>query len=275
MAAPFKAYWTQVHPIFMIAALQAGLVGSLFYSPFDLYRFAVVAIGIFSALYYAHVKDSYVDYYVRHEDPAAQLTRKQSKLALAGSVLVFFACMAYLYTVSGWLIIPLMIGGLALAYAHAPYLDMNPLGATAGYPTGLFLATLAGFYSQAGFIGFSVLAFSFVVWIILNGVKIVDDIKDYGWDKPFGKRSAVVALGKRNAKLAGCALVAAGAVLGILLSLYGIFSTTTSAAFASLLPFAFVSMGKDSRKGLYGLYVLLAGVYVFTISEIIILFFGL
>ncbi len=271
MSAPFKAYWTQVHPIFMAAALQAGLAGSLFYENFNLYTFFAVSVGIFSALYYAHVKDSYIDYYVRHEDRVASLTKYQSKLGMRISMVIFFLSMVYLYAVSGWLIIPLMFGGLFLAYTHAPYLDMNPFGATAGYPTGLALATLAGYYSQSGLLNNEVLIFSSVVWMILNGVKIIDDIKDYEWDKSFGKRTAVVALGKKNAKIAGCGLVMLGATIGIALSFLKVFSVFSSIAFAFLYPFALFAINKNKRKEIYGLRILLVGVYLFTITEIFVL----
>ncbi|MEM4255174.1 MAG: hypothetical protein QXR53_02495 [Candidatus Norongarragalinales archaeon] len=203
MASPFSVYWSQVHPVFMVAAVGATVVGGLYSPVSNPPNLLVFCAGVFAALYFAHVKDSYVDFFERREDSFSFLTKKQSEKAMALSALGVIACLLYFAFLGFWLAIPIILCGFLLAYFHAP-MDLNPVGATAGYPTGLALAMLGGYYVQARATPFSMILFAIAVWLVLNGVKIVDDVKDFDWDERFGKKAAPVFFGKKRANFAGC-----------------------------------------------------------------------
>lgn len=268
MASPFRVYWSQVHPVFMVAAIGAAVVGGLYSPVSNIPNLLVFCIGVFAALYFAHVKDSYVDYFERHEDDFSFLTKRQSHRAMALSSLVVLACVLYFYSVGYWLVIPIIFAGFLLAFIHTP-IDLNPLGATAGYPTGLALAALGGYYVQAGIIHTKMIYFAIAVWLVLNGVKIVDDIKDYDWDKKFGKIAAPVFFGKALAKKVAAGLVIAGASFGILLTYWGYLPLFSAVSFLPLYPAALISLQRNDRKTLYGLDAMLIGTYFFTAIQLI------
>ncbi len=268
MASPFRVYWSQVHPVFMVAAIGATVVGGLYSPVSNPPNLLVFCAGVFAALYFAHVKDSYVDFFERREDSFSFLTKKQSKKAMLLSALGVLACLLYFAFFGFWLAIPIIFCGFLLAYFHTP-MDLNPVGATAGYPTGLALAMLGGYYVQAGTIPASMILFAIAVWLILNGVKIVDDVKDFDWDKRFGKMAAPVFFGKKRAKEIAAALVFAGASLGIFLSFKGVLPWFSAISFLPLYPAAFLSLSRNDRKTLYGLDAMLYGTYAFTAIQLI------
>ncbi len=275
MVSPFAPYKLLVYPVFMGAALGAAILGSLFaglHNPFALLLFEA---SVFSALYLAHLKDSYIDYYARHEDAWTPLSQEQYRSAMAISAGVCIAAAIALFPFYGFPLLAVQLAALAIAWLHAPVLDLNPIGATAGYPTGLILAFLGGHLIQAPLTP-SALVFAAAGWVVLNGVKVVDDIKDYAWDKSFGKRAAPVALGKDRAKVVGVGLVVAGSLAGIVASLLGWLPLLSALAFASLLPFARISLRQNARsEGLHGLFPLLQGTYAFLVIEGAILLLNL
>lgn len=268
MASPFRVYWSQVHPVFMVAAIGATVVGALYSPVSDFLNLVIFCAGVFAALYFAHVKDSYVDYFERHEDDFSFLTKRQSYRAMALSSIVVLACAIYFYEKGFWLVIPLILAGFLLAFFHTP-LDLNPLGATAGYPTGLALAALGGYYVQAGILHTKIIYFAIAVWLVLNGVKIVDDVKDYDWDKKFGKIAAPVFFGKSLAKKVAAALVIAGASFGMLLTYWGYLPLFSAVSFLPLYPAALISLQRNDRKTLYGLDAMLIGTYFFTAIQLV------
>lgn len=252
----------------MIAAIGATVVGGL-YSPMpNLPNLLIFCVGVFAALYFAHVKDSYVDYFVRHEDSFSHLTKKQSKIAMFVSALAVAITIIHFALVGLLLAVPLMLAGFLLAYFHTP-IDLNPIGATAGYPTGLALAAIGGYYVQAAYVPINIILFAVAVWIILVGIKIVDDIKDHDWDKGFGKISAPVFFGKKNAKKAAVIIMTLGAIMGVILSLTGVLPKFAAVSFIPIFAAAFLSLPKNDKKSLYGLYVLLLGIYLFMLIQII------
>ncbi|MBI3587840.1 prenyltransferase [Candidatus Micrarchaeota archaeon] len=270
MASPFTVYWSQVHPVFMVAAIAAAVVGALYAPASNLPNLLVFCIAVFSALYFAHVKDSYVDYFVRGEDEFSYMSEAQAKRAMLVSALAVLACGAYFIAVGLWGVLPFLLGGFLLAYFHTP-LDLNPVGATAGYPTGLALAAIGGYYVQAGTLPMRMFAFAFVVWLVLNGVKIVDDIKDCGWDARFGKITAPVFFGREKAKVVAAALVIAGALLGIALSLTRVLPFISFISYIPLIPASLLSLSRRTRGTLFGLDAMLIGIYAFTAIQALLL----
>jgi 1,4-dihydroxy-2-naphthoate octaprenyltransferase len=268
MASPFRVYWSQVHPVFMVAAIGATVVGGL-YSPIaNLGNLTIFCVCVFAALYFAHVRDSYVDFFERGEDRFSYMTKQQAKRAMLACTLAVVACGAYFALQGLWLAVGVVFAGLLLAFFHTP-MDLNPIGATAGYPTGLALAAIGGFYVQAGAVSNKIVFFAAAVWLVLNGVKIVDDIKDFEWDRKFGKIAAPVYFGKKKAKKVAVALVFAGATLGLLLSLAGVLPVFSAIAFLPLYPAGYLSLYRNDRKSLFGLDAMLWGTYAFTAIQLI------
>lgn len=219
MAGTLGALTSQIHPVFMLPAVAASAFGALL-ADAVVPRIAVLHMGIvFCELYTAHVKDGYVDFHLREEDEDHPMTQRGCRLVLFGSsVLVFLGLgvlaiavdpVAALLTLPGWLI----------AYLHAPQLDMNPVGATIGYPLGIATTIVSGYYAQATALSVTPVVYAVVFLVVLSGIKIIDDTKDYDYDRSIGKRTVAVVFGRRRARrlavlvmASGLCIVAVGAV---------------------------------------------------------------
>jgi len=214
----------------------------------------------FCALYVAHVKDGYVDFHIRGEDDDHPLSARGCRVGLAGASVAFFVgCLALgvlvdpiaaLLTLPGWLI----------GYLHAPQLDLHPVGATAGYPTGIGIALLGGFYVQTTTLRLPVVAYAVVFTTILCGIKTVDDATDYAYDTSIDKRTVAVVLGRQRARRLAHRLMVAGMVAVVLLAALGVFPPT-----AALAPVAFgavfvVSRAADEK---HATMLLIRGSYLF------------
>jgi 1,4-dihydroxy-2-naphthoate octaprenyltransferase len=210
--AAARALASQVHPVFMLPPLATAWFGAILAREFSIQLGAIHVTAAFFALYTAHITDGYIDFFVRGEDDDHPLTARGCRLARAGASLCFFACAlalgvfvdvwAALLTMPGWLV----------AVGHAPWLDTNPVGATAGYPLGIGFALVGGYYVQAQTVPPAVLALAAVFVIILSGIKVIDDAKDYDYDRSVNKRTVAVVLGPERAYLAAYALMTAGMV---------------------------------------------------------------
>ena len=209
-----RALASQVHPVFMLPPLATSLFGAVLAGGLDLRVAGLHALAMFFAVYTAHVKDGYVDFHVRGEDDDHPLTVGGCTGALVGAALGFLACLAGLW----WLASP----GAALVtaptwvigYTHAPQLDLNPVGATMGYPTGISLALLGGYYAQVTAFSPSVLGLAAVFLVLLTGIKIIDDEKDYDYDRSIDKRTVAVVLGPVRARRLALSLLVL-AMLGV------------------------------------------------------------
>lgn len=62
------AFDTQVHPVFMLPPLAASWFGGDLAGRFSLAIGASHMIAIFAAVYTAHIKDGYTDFYVCNEN---------------------------------------------------------------------------------------------------------------------------------------------------------------------------------------------------------------
>lgn len=194
-----RALSSQIHPVFMLPPLAASAFGSLLSGRFTVFPGVLHLIAILCAVYTAHIKDGYIDFYYRNEDDDHPLTRQGCHYALIGASLSFFVALfglsltaglrGALFTLPAWLI----------GYHHAPELDTHPLTTTLGYPTGIALALLSGYYVHRPALSPLVVALAFVILVLLAGVKIIDDAQDFAYDRTIGKRTVAVVLGPRAA----------------------------------------------------------------------------
>ena len=245
--AALRAFASQIHPVFMLPPLSASLFGGLLAAstagvPFDRIMAAVHVLAAFFALYTAHVKDGYVDFYGREEDDDHPLTASGCRVALAGASVAFVACLAAAWWLAGPVAALLTLPGWLIGFNHAPRLDMHPVSATAGYPAGIAFALLGGYYVQASALSPTVLALAGVFLVVLSGIKVIDDATDYEYDRSIGKRTAAVAVGPGAAYRAAYALMATGmvAVLGMAAGLEGVPPSAAGApvVFAAVALFA-------------------------------------
>jgi 4-hydroxybenzoate polyprenyltransferase len=228
-----RAFASQVHPVFMLPPLAASGFGAVLANRVDPPLLGLHLIAAFAALYTAHVKDGYVDFHVRGEDDDHPMTVRGCRVALLGASTLFFACALALGVLVDPVATLLTLPGWVVGYLHAPQLDLHPVGATAGYPTGIAFALLGGHYVQAGTLPPVVLAFAAVFLVVLSGIKTIDDAKDYDYDRSIGKRSVAVVLGPRRARTVAYGLMAAGMGAVVLLAAVGVFPPASAVAVAA------------------------------------------
>jgi 1,4-dihydroxy-2-naphthoate octaprenyltransferase len=191
-AADLRALASQIHPVFMLPPVASSLFGAALSGRFAVGLALLHATSAFFALYTAHVKDGYVDFYGRGEDDDHPLTER--------AIWVLVGPLAAAITLPGWFI----------GFLHAPQFDMNPVTATIGYPSGIALALVGGYYVQAETLTPDVLAFAIVFLTILSGIKVIDDAQDYDYDRSIDKRTVAVVLGQRSARRFAFGLMVAG-----------------------------------------------------------------
>ena len=271
--ADVGALASQVHPVFMLPPLAASAFGAVLADGFDAALLALHLTAVFAALYTAHIKDGYVDFYRRGEDDDHPLTAVGCRAALAGATLVFFACLlvigllvdvrAALLTLPGWII----------GYLHAPQLDLNPVGATAGYPAGIAFALLGGYYVQAATLSATVVAFAAIFLVVLSGIKTIDDAKDHEYDRSIGKRTVAVLLGPGRARRFAYGLMAFGMAAVVALALTGVFppaSVFAPVVFGVVAAFAWRA-GEDASLATK---LLIRGSYLFLAVLVAAVWFG-
>jgi len=255
-----RALSSQVHPVFMLPPIAASAFGAVLAREFVPWVGALHALAIFFALYTAHVKDGYVDFHVRGEDDDHPMTAAGCRLVLGISSALFFACLVGLWWLVGIGAVLLTLPAWLIAYFHAPQLDMNPVTATTGYPLGIAVSLVGGYYVQAGRVSLVVLAFAAVFLLLLSGIKVIDDAKDYEYDRSIAKRTVAVALGRERARITAYALMAGG--LGVVLALAGlsIFPPSAVLAVGAFAVVALISRRADSELATM---LLIRGSYVF------------
>ncbi|WP_266077251.1 UbiA family prenyltransferase [Haladaptatus caseinilyticus] len=203
-----RAVISQIHPVFMLPPIAASWFGSMLAGEFLLVTGALHMAAIFAGVYTAHVKDGYIDFHIRGEDDDHPLTQWGCKLLLAGASAVFFACLVGLWVFVGIGAALITLPGWVIGYLHAPQLDMHPISATSGYPLGIAIAILGGYYTQTETLTPIALAFAGVFLVLLSGVKVIDDAQDYEYDRSISKRTVAVVLGKERARTTAFALMA-------------------------------------------------------------------
>ncbi len=259
-AAALRAVVSQIHPVFMLPPISASWFGSMLAGEFSLLAGALHMTAIFASVYTAHVKDGYVDFYVRGEDDDHPLTVRGCKLLLAGSTTAFFLCLVGLWSVVGLGAVLITLPGWFIGYFHAPQLDMHPISATSGYPLGIALAILGGYYTQTETLAPIALAFAGVFFVLLSGVKVIDDAQDYEYDRSISKRTVAVVLGRKRARKTAFALMATS-----LFAVFGLAATQVFPPSTLLAALAFaVVAGLAHRTGPeLATMLLIRGSYVF------------
>lgn len=227
LRAEVDALASQVHPVFMLPPLAASAFGAVLAGRVDAALLSLHLLAVFAALYTAHVKDGYVDFYGRGEDEDHPLTADGCRRALAASTTVFFVCLGGIGLLVDSTAALLTLPGWVIGYLHAPQLDLNPVGATAGYPAGIAFALVGGHYVQATALGTDVVAFAGVFFLVLCGIKVVDDATDYEYDRSIGKRTVAVVLGPETARRFAYGLMAIGMGVVIALAGVGVFPLTS------------------------------------------------
>lgn len=258
--AALRAFASQVHPVFMLPPIAASGFGAILADRFIPLVLVIHATAVFAALYTAHVKDGYVDFHLRSEDTDYPLTVSGCRLALVGSTVLFFACLAALVALVDAVVALLTLPGWLIGYLHAPQLDTNPIGATTGYPAGIAFALLSGYYAQSRGLSAVVVAFAAVFLVILSGIKVVDDATDYDYDRSISKRTAAVVLGRRRAHAAAYALMAAGLLAVVGLAVIAVFPPSSVLAALAFAAVALVARRADPELATM---LLIRGSYVF------------
>jgi 1,4-dihydroxy-2-naphthoate octaprenyltransferase len=245
----------------MLPPLATSLFGGLLAGGLDMRVAGLHTLAMFFAVYTAHVKDGYVDFHVRGEDDDHPLTVGGCQGALVAAALGFAACLAGLWVLVGPGAALVTLPTWVIGYTHAPQLDLNPVGATMGYPTGIALALLGGYYAQATAFSPRVLGLAGVFLALLTGIKIIDDEKDYDYDSSIDKRTVAVVLGPTRARRLALSLlvVAMGSVVGLALALPAIPPTAAGAAvvFGAVLAVAYRAESKLATM------LLIRGSYLF------------
>jgi len=255
-----RALASQVHPVFMLPPVACSLFGGVLAGAFAPGPGVAHATAIFAAVYTAHVKDGYVDFHVRDEDDDHPLTASGCRAALIGATALFFACLLGLWLFTGPGAALVTLPTWLVGYHHAPQLDTNPVTATTGYPLGVALAILGGFYAQTGHLAVVPMAFALVFLLVLSGVKVVDDAQDYDYDRSIRKRTVAVAVGPRRARTAAYALMAAGLALVVALAALAVFPPSSVAGVAGFGVVAVVARRADPELATM---LLVRGSYVF------------
>ncbi len=266
LSGDIRALLSQVHPVFMLPPLAATWFGAAVAGDFSVGVGAVHMAAIFFAVYTAHVKDGYVDFYRRGEDDDHPMTARGCRLALAAATVGFGICVAILGFAVGIGAALVTLPTWFIGYLHAPQFDTNPLTTTLGYPTGVALAILGGFYVQTATVTATILGFALVFLVTLAGVKIIDDEQDYAYDRSIDKRTVSVLLGPSRARSLASYLLFAGLVGVLWGTVGGLFPPFTAAGALAFGSIAFVARGAQSTLStmllIRGAYVFLAALFV-------------
>ena len=258
--ADLAALASQVHPVFMLPPLAASWFGAALAPSISPITGVVHMAAMFCAVYTAHVKDGYVDFHVRGEDDDHPLTVGGCRLGLALATTGFVACLGWLWLAVGPGAALVTLPAWFIGYLHAPQLDMHPVGATAGYPAGIALSILGGYYVQAGTLSVPALAFAAVFLVLLSGIKVIDDAKDRSYDRSIDKRTVAVVLGRARARQVAYGLVTL-ALVGVLAGAFaGVFPPSTGLA---VVAFALVTVATRQLDPRRATEVLMRGSYVF------------
>jgi 4-hydroxybenzoate polyprenyltransferase len=244
----------------MLPPVASSWFGAVLAGEFGLGIGTVHAVAIFSAVYTAHVKDGYVDFHVRGEDDDHPLTERGCKFALAGITAVFVACLAALWVLVDAGAAIVTAPTWVIGYHHAPQLDTNPVTATTGYPLGISIAIVGGYYVQTAAFAAVPVAFAVVFLVLLSGVKVIDDAQDYEYDRSIDKRTVAVVLGQERARTAAYGLMATGLVAVVALAAAGVFPPASVLAVVAFGAVAATTLRADPELSTM---ILIRGAYVF------------
>lgn len=216
-----RGLWVHVQPIFLVPGAAMSVFGALLATDVAVSSGALHAIAVSLSVYVAHLKDGYVDYYVRGEDEDNPLARGEIRRAIGITAVSFALCLIGLWLVAGAIAVAATAPLLALGYFHAPQLDTNPVTVTVDYPLGIALATVGGYATQTGTITPTVVAVCFVLFLLLAAINVMLDRIDYRHDRCVEKRTLPVVLGPIRAQRVAWGLVAGSIGVLTISSLFG------------------------------------------------------
>ncbi len=258
--AALSALASQIHPVFMLPPLAASWFGAALAPTISPVVGIVHMTAMFFAVYTAHVKDGYVDFHLRGEDDDHPLTVGGCRLGLVLSTTGFALCLGWLWLAVGLGAVLVTLPTWLVAYFHAPQLDMNTIGATVGYPLGIALAILGGYYVQTTGLSVTAIGFAAVFLVLLSGVKVIDDAKDYEYDRSIRKNTVAVVLGRKRARRSAHLLMAL-ALVGVLVgAILGLFPPSTALAVVAFGGVALATRRLEPRRATE---VLMRGSYLF------------
>jgi lycopene cyclase domain-containing protein len=258
--ADLGALASQIHPVFMLPPVAASAFGAVIAGRIGLAPLVLHAAATFFAVYTAHVKDGYIDFYTRGEDDDHPMTAAGCRRALVGAGVGFLTAAGGLWLLVGPIAAALAIPMWLLGFLHAPQFDTNPVTTTLGYPLGIATAIVGGHYAQTGAIAGEALAFGLVFAVALAGVKIIDDATDYEYDTSIDKRTVAVVLGRRRARRLAYALLYAGFTLVVVFAVDGLFPTAAPVAAVAFGVVAAIATRADAELATM---LLVRGAYVF------------
>jgi len=265
-----RALASQVHPVFMLPPLATATFGALLAPTPDLAVLGLHLLAVFFGLYTAHVKDGYVDFHGRGEDDDHPMTARGCRLTLAGAGVGFLATLLAVVALTEPLAALFVAPGWAIGYLHAPHLDTNPVTTTLGYPTGIALALAGSYFIQAGTLSPLVLALAAVFLVTLAGVKVIDDSKDYEYDRSIEKRTVAVALGVKRAHSLAYLLMGVGMFAVLAMAVEGVLPASAPLA---AVAFALVAAVAYRAPPDLAPMLLVRGAYVFLAVLLVAVFF--
>ncbi|WP_239640884.1 UbiA family prenyltransferase [Natrialba taiwanensis] len=220
--ATVRGLWKHVQPIFLLPGAAMSVFGALLAAEFSVGPAIGHVLAVSLAVYVAHLKDGYVDYYVRGEDETNPLSPRALRLAIGLATAGATACIGFLWLraaaelVAVVLTVPLVV----LGHLHAPSLDTGPVTGTADYPLGIVLAMLGGYAAQTGTVSAAVIAVCLALFPLLVGTNVLLDIVDYRHDRRLSKRTIPVALGPSRARFVAIGFIFASVgLLGVAIAL--------------------------------------------------------
>ncbi|WP_327052359.1 UbiA prenyltransferase family protein [Halomicrococcus gelatinilyticus] len=259
-SAAVRALASQVHPVFMLPPVACSWFGAFLAGAVSFPVGALHATAIFAAVYVAHVKDGYVDFYVRGEDDDHPLTRTGCLVGLGGATALFCVCLVGLWLLASPGAVAVTLPTWFVGYLHAPQMDTNPVTATTGYPLGIGLSILGGYYAQAGAVAPVAVAFAVVFVVLLSGVKVIDDAQDFEYDRSIEKRTVAVVLGRARARATAYTLMAVALLAVVSLAAVAVFPPSSVLAVVGFAAVAVVARRADPELATM---LLVRGSYVF------------
>jgi lycopene cyclase domain-containing protein len=259
-SADLRALASQVHPVFMLPPLAASWFGAVVAGEFGLDIGLVHMSAMFFAVYTAHVKDGYIDFHHRGEDDDHPLTVRGCRLALAGATVGFAGCVLVVWQVVGPGAALVTVPTWFIGYLHAPQLDTNPVTTTLGYPTGIGLAIIGGYYVQTAALSATIVGFALVFLVTLAGVKIIDDAQDFEYDQSIDKRTVAVHLGRSPARTLAAGLMGLGLVGVLWGTIDGLFPPSAPLAALAFGPIVVLAYRANAT---IATMLLIRGAYVF------------
>jgi 1,4-dihydroxy-2-naphthoate octaprenyltransferase len=123
---------------------------------------------------------------------------------------------------------------------------------------------------QAESFPLGVFAFAAVFLILLSGVKIIDDAKDYEYDRSISKRTVAVVLGRDRARALAYAAMALALVVVLAASAAAVFPPSSALAVLGFAPVAIIARRADDRLATM---LLVRGAYVFLAILVVAVWF--